>query len=175
MKTYEFKNELFVYFNLKLSEKFPELSGKIFRERLRINQPAFPFVVLKSGERSRINKRYEHFLEGNQEHTRVQYRMPVTFAVHDVKNNPIEAEMFSDTVIDYIEMFFADNDTTHNDLREKGIIVNELMVSPVRDTSSFSKTAQEFVREIDIVFEFEDIMTILPDEGKKLSVDINPV
>ena len=172
MKTNEFKNILFEYFNAKICIEFPELSGKVFRERLRINQPNYPFLVLKSGERSRINKRFEHFTKDEIEYTRVQYRMPVTFSIHDIRKNPVDAEAFSDTVIDYVERFFADNDSTHTDLRQKNIVINELLISGVRDTSAFSKTAQEFVKEIDVVFEFEDVSCITSEKGKDISIDI---
>ncbi len=172
MKTYEFKNILFNYINEKFSMEYPLLKGKIYRERLRINQPKYPYLVLKSGERTRINKRFENYLEGNSEFTRVQYRLPITFTLYDLKSNPEDAEQFCDEVIDYIESFFADNLSTHIDLRNLGIVVNELMISGVRDMSTYAKTDQEFVREIDIVFEFEELKEFVPERGQDLSVDI---
>ena len=46
------------------------------------------------------------------------------------------------------------------------------MISGVRDMSTYAKTDQEFVREIDIVFEFEELKEFVPERGQDLSVDI---
>ena len=172
MKTYEFKNELFDYFSGKIIEHYPELEGKIFRERLKIDTPSYPYVCLKSGLRTRINSRFEKFLSDGAEYIRVQYRLPVTFSVHDIKTIPKDAEEFTDNVIDYIEMFFASNSSTHMDLGNKGIVINELMCSGVRDMSCFSKTAQEFIKEIDIAFEFENLVQTTSELGLDLETDI---
>ena len=172
MKTYEFKNELFNYFSGKIIEQYPELNGKIFRERLKIDKPQYPYVCLKSGIRSRINKRFERFFSDGAEYIRAQYSLPVTFAIHDIKTIPKAAEEFTDEVIDYIEMFFTSNPSTHIDLGDKGIVINEQMCSGVRDISSFSKTAQEFVKEIDIIFEFENLVQTTSELGLDLETNI---
>jgi hypothetical protein len=173
MKTYEFKNYIFEYFNDKTLLKFPDLNGKIYRERLRINKPEFPFIVMKSGERIKINKRYETYYSNNTEYTRVQYRIPITFAVHDLKQSPIDAEIFTDDVIDYIESFFEDDAQTHSYFHEQGIVINELLCSGVRDISKTTETNQEFIKEIDITFEFEDLREIPSEMGKDLEININ--
>ena len=175
MKTYEFKNTLFEYLNNRIIVDIPELNGKIFRERLKINKPSTPFVVIKSGERTRVNKRYEKFIKNDIEYTRVQYRILLTFCVHSIKMSPIEAEQFADNTIDYIERFFIDDASTHADLSGSGIVINELMASGVRDKSAFSETNQEFIRELDIVFEFEDITEIIPEPGLELKTNIAPL
>ena len=172
MKTYEFKNKLFTYLNNKIIIDIPELTNKVFRERLKINQPKTPYLVMKSGERTRVNKRHERFTKDNKEYTRVQYRLFITFAIHDIRVSPIESERFSDNVIDYIEKFFLDDESTHSDLSDEGIIVNELLASGVRDTSNFSETNQEFIREIDIAFEFEDLVEIQSTQGLELETKI---
>lgn len=172
MKTYEFKNKLFEYFNDKTTAKFPELSTKIFRERLKINRPDYPFIMMKSGERVRINKRFEKYDTKAGKNIRVQYRLPITFEVHDIKETPMDAERFTDEMIDYIEQFFISNDITHYELRNEGIVINELLCSGVRDTSSVSTTSQEFVKEIDIVFEFEDVRTETPVSALELEAEI---
>ena len=174
MKTYEFKNKIFEYFNRKITEKFPVLTGKVYRERLKIKKPEFPFVVLKSGERTKINKRYETYYSNDTEYTRVQYRLPVTFEIHDLKATPMDAEILSDDVIDYTESFFEDNEETHTYFQEQGIVINELLCSGVRDTSNISETNQEFVKEIDIAFEFEDLREITSTEGKSVDINIRP-
>lgn len=175
MKTYEFKNTLFEYFNEKLLEKFPCLENKIFRERLKVNEPAYPYITMKSGERVRINKRFECYYDKDKaEKIRMQFRLPITFEVHDLRTVPSDAEQFNDEVIDYIEQFFVSNKQTHSDMHERGIIINEMLCSGVRDKSSNSLTSQEFVREIDIVFEFEDIQTIVSDLGEALDITIVP-
>lgn len=173
MKTFEFKNTLFDYFNNKIVEHFPELEGKIFRERLKIDKPQYPYICLKTGTKTRTNRRFENFYSEGKEYIRVQYSLPITFSVHDIKVNPIEAEAYTDEVIDYIELFFIANQTTHIDLNQKGIIINETMGSGVNDTSSFSNTAQEFIKETEIVFEFENIIETVPEKGKELDININ--
>lgn len=175
MKTCTFKNILFEYFNQKVTAEYPELSENIFRERLKINRPDFPFVVMKSGERTRINKRFESYNTDSGTNIRVQYRLPVTFEVHDVKEIPLEAEEYTDNLIDFIEQFFINDELTHADLHSKGIVINELLCSGVRDTSSSALTSQEFIKEIDIVFEFEDIRVIKSTPGKELEAIIQPM
>ena len=173
MKTFEFKNELFDYFSAKITEQFPELEGKVFRERLKIDKPPYPYVSLKSGMRSRSSRRFEKFFSDGSEYIRVQYHMPITFSVHDMRLVPINAEEFTDDVIDYIEMLFCSNSSTHVDLGNKGIVINELMCSGVNDVSSFSNTAQEFVKEIDIVFEYDNLVEISSELGQELDININ--
>ena len=172
MKTYEFKNELFDYFSGKIIEQYPELEGKIFRERLKIDKPSYPYMCLRSGVRTRLNNRFERFFTDGKEYIRVQYRLPVIFSVHDVREIPMEAEEFTDEVIDYVEMFFAANPTTHIDLGDMGIVINELMCSGVRDLSSFSKTAQEFIKESEVVFEFENLVETTSELGRDLETNI---
>lgn len=174
MKTYDFKTTLFAYFNQKAIIQFPILENRIFRERLKINQPDFPYILMKSGERTRINKRFENFYKDNADHIRVQYRLPITFCIHDLREVPADAELFSDTLADFVEQFFINNQTTHVDLEENGIVINELLCSGVRDKSEFATTSQEFIREIDIVFEFEDIQTITSELGQQLETNIVP-
>lgn len=172
MKTCAFKNTLFDYFNSKITSEYPELATKIFRERLKINRPDYPYIVMKSGERLRINKRFEEYETEAGKNIRVQYRLPITFEVHDLKEIPLVAEEFTDNFIDVIEQFFINEETTHIDLRNKGIVINELLCSGVRDTSSTAVTSQEFVKEIDIVFEFEDVRIIKTTPAKELEADI---
>ena len=51
-------------------------------------------------------------------------------------------------------------------------MINELLCSGVRDCSSVTTTSQEFIREIDIVFEFEDIRILSSEAGKEVDFDI---
>ncbi len=174
MKTYEFKNILFDYFYNGITAEFPELTEKIYRERLRSSEPGFPFIVLKSGERVKINKRFEFFYKDGAGYIRAQFRLPVTFSIYDIQQNACEAEKFTDEVIDSIEFFFTGNSTVHLDLAEKGIVINELLSSGVIDKSEYCNTAQKFLKEITIVFEYEDIQAHTPGMGHALSVDIKP-
>ena len=172
MKTYQFKNTLFDYFNEKATLAFPELTDKIFRERLKVKKPDYPFIMLKSGERVRINKRFEKYQTSNGDNIRVQYSIPITFEVHALKETPSDAEKFADEIIDFVEQFFISDEQTHSELSAKGIVINELLCSGVRDCGSVTTTSQEFIREIDIVFEFEDIRTISSEAGKEVDFDI---
>ena len=173
MKTYEFKTKLFSFFNSRMTEKFPELEGKIFRERLRADVPSYPFMVLKTGDRERINKRFESFNADGKTYIRAQYRIEVLFSVYSLYENPCDAEEESDEIIDYTEQLFIDTDLTHAVLAEDGITINEHLAGPVRDLSSFAETNQMFRKEICIVFEFEDIKEYIPQEGKALYMDIS--
>ncbi len=172
MKTYEFKTKLFSFFYGKMTEKFPELKGKIFRERLRADVPVYPYMVIKTGERNRINKRFESFIADEKKYIRAQYRIDVLFSIYSLYENPSDAEKESDEIIDYTEQLFIDTSSTHAELAEDGITVNELLAGPVRDLSSFAETNQMFRKEICIVFEFEDIKEYIPEQGKALDIDI---
>ena len=172
MKTYEFKTKLFGFFNEQMTEKFPLLEGKIFRERLRPDVPSYPYMVLKTGDRDRINKRFESFASDGKIFIRAQYRIEVLFSVYSLYENALEAEQESDAIIDYTEQLFIDTDLTHSILASDGITVNELLAGPVRDLSSFAETNQLFRKEIKIVFEFEDIKEDTPEFGKMLDMHI---
>ncbi len=173
MKTYEFKTKLFSFFNEKMTEKFPQLEDKIFRERLRADEPEYPYMILKTGERQRINRRFETFTSGEKTYIRAQYRMEVVFGVYSLCPNPIDAEKESDDIIDYTEQLFLDTEDTHLMFMNSGIVINELLSGGVRDLSSFAQTNQQFRKEIGIVFEFEDIKEYIAEEGKELFMDIN--
>lgn len=173
MKTYEFKTKLFSFFNEKMTEKFPGLEGKIFRERLRSDVPSYPYMVLKTCDRERINKRFESFTSDGKTYIRAQYRIGVLFSVYSLRENALDAEKESDEIIDYTEQLFIDTDLTHSILAGEGITINELLAGPVRDLSSFAETNQMFRKEITIVFEFEDIKEYIPEQGKTLDMDIN--
>ena len=170
MKTYQFKNALDEFFSGKMAEQYPGLA--VFRERLRSQQPDYPFVVLKSGERTRLNKRFESFQQDGKTCVKAQFRLPVTFSVYALSQNAGDAEKFSDEVIDYIEYLFTDCRDTHFLFFVKGIVINELLNSGVRDLSRFSNTNQEFREDIDIVFEFEDVQKFSYELGEKLDIDI---
>ena len=173
MKTYEFKTKLFSFYNSHMTAKFPELSGKIFRERLRLEMPDYPYVVIKTGARERLNKRFEKFFKDSKEYIRAQYRIEIIFSAFALAENPTVAECLSDEIIDYTEQLFLDTESSHYELAEEGICVNELMAGKVMDLSSFASTNQEFRKETSIVFEFEDISEFVPEEGKLLDVNIN--
>ncbi len=172
MKTYEFKNILFEYFYDGITKEYPELKDKVYRERLRSSIPDFPYVVLRSGERVRINKRFEMFNKDGQNYIRAQFRHPVTFSVYDLNSDAMSAEKFTDNVVDSIETFFTGTTSTHFKLFEKGIVINELLSSGVIDKSSFCKTSQQFCKEITIIFEYEDIRTITSEAGLELDINI---
>ncbi len=174
MKTYEFKNILFEYFYNGIVREYPELKEKVYRERLRSEVPEYPYVVLRPGERVKINKRFETYQKDDVNYIRAQFRHPVTFTVYDLEESALDAEKFSDNVIDSIETFFTENNITHAELLQKGIVINELLSSGVTDKSSFCKTSQEFCKEISIVFEYDDIRTVKSDKGLMLDMNINP-
>lgn len=173
MKTYEFKTKLFSFFNEKMTEKFPQLEGKIFRERLRADVPSYPYMILKTGERERINKRFESFISGSSTYIRAQYRVEVVFTVYSLSENPLDAEKESDNIIDYTEQLFIDMESTHITLAGFGIVINELLTGGVRDLSTFADTNQQFRKEIGVVFEFEDIKEYIPEKGKELDINID--
>lgn len=172
MKTYEFKTKLFSFYNSHMTAKFPELNGKIFRERLRQDMPQYPYVVVKTGERERINKRFEKFFQDGKEYIRGQYRIEIIFSAFALSENPAEAEKLSDDIIDYTEQLFIDDESSHYDLMAEGIGINELLSGKVVDLSSFASTNQEFHKETSIMFEFEDVSEFVPEEGKLLDINV---
>jgi hypothetical protein len=172
MKTYQFKNLLFEYFYSKFIENYPEFTGKVFRERLKINKPEYPYLIMKSGERTRINKRFEKFRKNDIDYVRASYRISVNFSVHVLEEKPLQAEMLADEAADFIEEIFLDRESTHVDLRNSGIVINEELCSGIRDKSEFSKTAQEFIRDINIIFEFEHMKTESSELAKEIETNV---
>ena len=122
----------------------------------------------------RIYKRFEIFHKNGKDLTRKEMRLMVTFGVYTLFNdeNLGEADELAMELIEFIQDLFTNTQSTFDILAAKGITINERMASDIRDLSTFSQTNQEFRKEIDIVFEFEDIQEFTPEPGKELDIQI---
>lgn len=174
MKTNEFKNTIFDYFYNAITKEFPELSNKVFRENLRANEPDFPYLTIQEKTRTRLNPDYENFYRNGVEYIRKQYRQALNFTIHDISEEALEAELFTDEVADWIESFFYSNPSTFIDLGNRGIVINEKLNSGIKNTGTVNSTSSEFVKEIEVNFEYEEITTTTSEPGKDIEISINP-
>ena len=172
MKIYQFKTILFDYFNEKICQKFPQLEGKIYRENLLLRQPSYPFVTMHQPKRSRLDKRFDAYCFDDKFYIKCKYQTTVLFSVHSLCSDKNLAEKFSDELIDFIEELFLLNPTTHIDLNQKEIVINELLSSDVTDESKVINSNHEFVKSVSIVFEYEDVKEISSELGADLQINI---
>lgn len=182
MNTNQVMEEVYVFTKQKLSEKFPEIfpldlnraTNKIFISNGKFEKPQRPLVELDDIFKSKLHKRFNPYYKGNIEYTPMQWRVTVKFEVKTTNNegNLIGGKKQANQIIDYIENLFTNNQETFNHFDTKGIIINELESSDVRDLSRFMFTNNEFVKSIDICFEYEEIEERVIEYGKFVGVDI---
>ena len=84
-----------------------------------------------------------------------------------------EANNLATELVEYIQDLFTETQSTFDTLSAQGITVNELECSDIRDLSQFSQTNQEFRKEIDIAFEYDDIQTYTPELCQDLDMEIS--
>ena len=131
--------------------------------------------MLTDANISKIYRRFETFVQNGKQYVRKEMRLLVTFGVYTLKNsnNLSDADALCSEIIEYIQDLFTETQTTFDILSSQGITVNELESSEIRDLSQFSHTNQEFRKEIDIAFEYDDITTYTPELAEGLKVDIS--
>ena len=107
--------------------------------------------------------------------TRKEMRLLVTFGVYTLNSDGslVEADNLATELVEYIQDLFTETQSTFDTLSAQGITVNELVSSDIRDLSQFSQTNQEFRKEIDIAFEYDDIQTYTPELGQDLDMEIS--
>lgn len=181
MKINEAKKLIYNFFKLQVNKAYPDLfpltdnaTNKIFWDRVKNVKPPKPYIVLNDTSINKLYKRYEHFVLDGKEYIRKEYRIIVTFGVYTLINNDnlAEADTLAIELIEFIQNLFTETQETFETLYNSGLTINELESSDIRDLSSFSSTNQEFRKEIDIAFEFDDIQEFVPDLGKSLDISI---
>jgi len=182
MKTNEVKQEIYVYLKNKLSKKFPETfvlnennaTNKIFWSKGQHEKPARPFVELDEIYKNKIRKRYNSTYINNTLQTTAQWQLTVKFEVRTTSNegNLLSGEYLAVEIIDYIERLFTNSQETFDYFRNKGIIINELEASGIRDLSKFMYTNNEFVFSIDIPFQYDDIEISDVVSGECVEIEI---
>lgn len=182
MKISHAKKIIYNFFKNKISMDYPQYfkltnnsTAKIFWDRVKQKKPSKPYIMLTDTDISKIYKRFETFVKNGRQYVRKEMRLLVTFGVYTLKNsdNLSDADTLSTELIEYIQDLFTETQTTFDLLQAQGITINELESSEIRDLSQFLQTNQEFRKEIDIAFEYEDITEYTPEPAKGLEVDIN--
>lgn len=174
MKKYQFKTILFEYFNEKITEKFPILSGKIYRENLLLRKPTHPFLTIKTLKTERAQKRFETYYKDNIRYIKSKYKTQVIFTIHSLLADKNSSEKFADDVMDFVEELFLLSLDAQIDLAHRGIVVDEFFDSEIVEENCPINSDREFVKNITLKFEFEDIKEIVADYGKDLEIKINP-
>ena len=182
MKISQAKKIIYNFFKSSISKAFPQYfnltnnaCSKLFWDRIKQQKPAKPYVMLTDANISKIYRRFETFVQNGKQYVRKEMRLLVTFGVYTLKNsnNLSDADALCSEIIEYIQDLFTETQTTFDILSSQGITVNELESSEIRDLSQFSHTNQEFRKEIDIAFEYDDITTYTPELAEGLKVDIS--
>ena len=182
MNTQTARTIIYNFFKEQIIKAYPKVfkldannaCGKIFFDRLKQTRPARPYIMLSEGELQKIYKRFESYTIDGITYTRQEFRLPVTFGVYTLanRNNLTEADNTATEIIEYINNLFLNTQSTFDYLSNKGITVNELESSDIRDLSQFQQTNQEFRKEIDIMFEFDNISQNTAELGEALGVNI---
>jgi len=182
MKTNEVKQEIYVYLKNKLSKKFPETfvlnennaTNKIFWSKGQHEKPARPFVELDEIYKNKIRKRYNSTYINNTLQTTAQWQLTVKFEVRTTSNegNLLSGEYLAVEIIDYIERLFTNSQETFDYFRNKGIIINELEASGIRDLSKFMYTNNEYVFSMYIPFQYDDIEISDVVSGECVEIEI---
>lgn len=182
MKITEAKKVIYNFFKNSISKDYPQYfkltnnaTTKLFWDRVKQKKPAKPYIMLSDANISKIYRRFETFTKDGKQYVRKEMRLLVTFGVYTLKNNDnlADADTLCTELIEYIQNLFTETQSTFDALAAQGITINELESSEIRDLSQFSQTNQEFRKEIDIAFEYDDITTYTPELAKGLNIDIS--
>lgn len=182
MKITEAKKVVYNFFKNNISKDYPQYfkltnnaTSKIFWDRVKQSKPAKPYIMMSDADVSKIYRRFEIFEQDGKQYVRKEMRLLVTFGVYTLKNNSnlAEADNLCTELIEYIQNLFTETQSTFDTLSAQGITINELEGSEIRDLSQFSQTNQEFRKEIDIAFEYDDITAYTPELAEGLEVDIS--
>lgn len=145
--------------------------SNIFWDRIKQTRPQRPYLMLTDLAPQKIYNRFERFLKDGKYYVRKEMRMLVTFGIYTTatENNLVAGDNQATELIEFIQNLFTEKESTFIALHNQGITINELESSNIRDLSGFTQTNQEFRKEIDIAFEFEDIT----QEAGELAKGIN--
>ena len=182
METNTVKQIIYDFLKEKVFQTFPKYfdlmensRDEIFWGRLQNQSYDKIYVSLIDKKITKIDRRYEEYRSGDIYYYKKRKQLLVTIAVYVVSNT--EFTSVSDNLvvdlIEYIESLLTESQATFNYFASNGIVINELGVSEIKDMSSLNTKTQEFRKEFDIPFEYEDIREYEPEFGCELSVDIN--
>jgi len=181
MKTNETKQIIYDFLKEKIFENYPEhfelmedSRSEIFWGRLKTQSYDKVYITLSDKKIAKINKRFEEFEQNGKYYYKKTKQLLVTFGVYVLSSEEFFPNSDSITVdiIEFIENLFTEQQSTFNYFASKGIIINELGVSDIRDTSHLSPKCQEFRKEIDIPFEYEEVSEFSKEFGKDLEINI---
>lgn len=181
MKTNTVKKIIYDYLKDKIFENFPHHfqlmeypKDEIFWGRLKNHCSDKVYITLIDKKISKLNKRYEEYLEDGKYYHKKSKQVLVTFGVYAQASEDFYhiADTLTVDIIEFIEILFTESQETFNKFAQKGIVINELQASDIRDFSKLNTHTQEFRKEIDIPFEYEDIQEFIPELGKDLEINI---
>ena len=182
MKTNEVKRIIYDFLKEKVFENYPryfELMensyDEIFWGKLKNGSSDKIYISLIDKNISKVAKRFEEYNENGKYYYQKRKRMLVTISVYITASEDFFslADKLTVDLLEFIEALFTENIDTFNYFSQHNIVINELQVSDIRDKSSISAQTQEFRKEIDIPFEYEEIQEYTPELGCSLDIDIN--
>jgi len=182
MKINDVKPIIYNFFKTQLNTEYPlvfpldknNACANIFWDRVKQTRPQRPYIMLTDNEPQKIYRRFERFFKDGKYYTRKEMRLHVTFGVYTTATdgNLVAADNQANELIEFIQNLFTEKENTFFALHNQGIVINELESSNIRDLSGFTQTNQEFRKEIDIAFEFEDITVESGELAKGLKINI---
>ncbi len=182
MKTNTVKKIIYDYLKEKIFQEFPEnfelmedSRDEIFWGRLKDQSPDKIYITLIDKKIAKINKRFEEYKSDGKYYRKRSKQLLVTFGVYALSTEDFFtiADVLTVEIIEFIERLFTESRETFNKFAEQGIVINELEVSDIRDFSKLSGQTQEFRKEFDLPFEYEDIEEFTPETGKELEIHID--
>ena len=181
MKTNEVKTIIYDFLQEKVFERFPEHFNlmesekmEIFWGKLKTQEQDKVYISLTDKKISKINKRFDEYQMNGKYYRRKTKQLLVTFGVYVVASEEFsrQADCLTLEIAEFIETLLTDTQATFNHFASKNITINELGVSDIKDASHLSQKAQEFRKEIDIPFEYEDVEVLETEFGKDLEINI---
>ena len=182
MKTNTVKKIIYDYLKEKIFKEFPEnfelmadCRDEIFWGRLKDQSPDKIYITLIDKKISKINKRFDEYKSNGKYYRKRSKQLLVTFGVYALATEDFFsiADKLTVEIIEFIESLFTESQETFNMFSEYGIVINELAVSDIRDLSKLAGQTQEFRKEFDLPFEYEEIEEFTPEAGKDLEINID--
>ena len=181
MKTNDVKKIIYDFTKENIYRNYPQFFGltenstqEIFWGKLKNENYDKVYITLSDKKITKTNKRFEEFLTTEGYCYKKTKQILVSFGVYILSSEEFyhEADELTLEIVEFIENLFTEKQSTFNFFAEKGIAINELATSDIKDTSQLSDKFQIFRKEIEIPFKYEETQTVPTDIGKDLEISI---
>ena len=174
----DIKDKIYVFFKNSMAVLYPAhfpldsdgFSEKVFWRKSRDEQPQKPFIILDDTFKGKLNKSYERYYKDGQPVQRENWSMTITLGVYT--QGTLDDDRLALDCIEAIELLFNSQET-FDALEKFGIIVKEKQIGNIRELSAFEQTNYSYRYEVDVVFEFDKIITVADyGDGKAVEAEV---